>query len=733
VSACPDIEARPARRPWLAAVGVGLPAVLLVGYLIHGFYAGRQAQFHALERDELAHTQALGVSLDHFLSGLQVEVAEMADSRVVSAWFENAALGLSLEYGLRINLLDLEMEFDKRLGRRLPDGQPILARMVLLDAGGRVILDSRDTRRDPGAAFTEDWTRPALPDTGALPVQAGYLPAADQVVLAAECRVLDRHEGWLLSFVPAAALRAQVLGESRSTASRLCLAWDGRPLGEAAEPAAPPPGAVRWAAGRHPRLLSSARTAHFPLTVTRAGSVEGALATDPRVFLWSLASLAVVLLGLSGMVWRVQMRAQSLSARLDIEAEHARDLAARQLELEGEIEHRLQVESDLVQARDAAEAASRAKSQFLANMSHEIRTPLNGVLGMTELVLGTQLDEEQHEHLEIALESGRSLLTVINDILDVSTLEAGAMRLDPAAFDLRAELANIRRAFLASAHSRELDLAWDVDPSLAPSLYADRSRLRQVLVNLLGNAVKFTEHGTVGLTVRAATANGARQAVEFRVHDTGIGIAADKQELVFEAFQQVDGSFTRCYGGTGLGLHISRRLVAIMGGELALESREGAGSCFRFTLELPVVASDAASAIAHEAPPVGGPPRRLLVAEDNPVNQKLVVSLLRKWGHEVTLSADGEEALAALNAGDFDAALVDLQMPKRNGLEVAQFWRDHERAAGRARLPMIALTAHVLAEDVESCLAAGFDAHVPKPLNSRVLYETLEKVAPLPV
>jgi len=601
VSRRPGKAKVPSRRPQLAAVGVGLFAIALVGYLFHGFYTGRQAQYRALEQDELAHTQALGVSLDHFLSGLQSEVAELADRRVISAWFENAALGMTLEYGLRINLLDLEMEFDKRLGRRLPDGQPIFARMVLLDAGGRVVLDSRDPRRDPGAAFDEDWTRPKLTGTGPLPVQAGYLPKADQILLAAECRVLDRHEGWLLAFVPATALLVQVQGASRSTDTRLCLSWDGQSLVHAAEGSPPPPGSVRLEVGDQPRLLSSARTTHFPLTVTRVSPVSGALATDPRVLVWGLAVLAVMMLSLSVLVWRGQMRSQALLAHLDAEAEHARDLAARQRELEHEIERRLRVETDLVQALDAAEAASRAKSQFLANMSHEIRTPLNGVLGMTELALGSPLDDEPRELLDLALESGRALLTVINDIMDVSGLEAGDMRLDLTAFDPRAELENIRRSFLAAARKQGLELTWDIDPALAASLHGDPSRLRQVLVNLLGNALKFTGQGSVGLAVRVDGATGERQAVEFRVSDTGIGIAPDKQDLIFEAFQQVDGSHTRRYGGTGLGLHISRRLVEMMGGELTVDSRPGAGSCFSFRLDLPLAPAPAPLAPAVHA------------------------------------------------------------------------------------------------------------------------------------
>ncbi len=568
-------------RPSLAAIGVALPALALVIYLLHGFYVGLRAQHEAYARDELAHTQALGTALDHFLSGAQTEVLELADRREVSAYFENAALGLSLEYGLRISLLDLETEFDKRLARRLTGGAPMFARLVLLDRERRVVLDSREPRRDPGYAFTDRWSTNAADATGA----ASYLADADQVVLAAPCHVMDRHEGWLLAYIPTATLLAQV------SDARVWLRWNGATMGGEALPVIVgdvASGATRLFSGsepgRHPYLASAAASAHFPLTVTRLSTVDGMLATDPRQFLWGLGALAAGLMGLVAMVWRGQLRARGLAARLDIEAAHRRDLAARQHELEQEIERRLQVEADLVQARDVAEAASRAKTQFLANMSHELRTPLNGVLGMTELVLESEMPGTQRAQLEIALESGQALLTVISDILDVSNIEAGALRLEHAAFEPRSFLENIRRSFLAGAQSRGLDLVWRIDPDLAQSLRGDMARLRQVLVNLLGNALKFTERGVVGLDVTVVPVGGTRQIVTFRVHDTGIGVPADKRDLIFEAFQQADNSHTRRYGGTGLGLHISRRLVAMMGGRLELADAEGGGSVFTFSL-----------------------------------------------------------------------------------------------------------------------------------------------------
>ena len=293
----------------------------------------------------------------------------------------------------------------------------------------------------------------------------------------------------------------------------------------------------------------------------------------------SSRELAVVV-GLAGAGWWGHLRARSLGVRLRGEARQVRDLTERSRELQEEIERYRLVEAGLKRDRDAAEAASRDQGRFLADVSHEIRTPLSGVLGMTELVLDSDLDDKQREQLEIALESGRSLLAVINDILDVSAIESGGMRLATANFDPRVELAKIRRPLPAAAESHGLQLAWDVDQVLPAAVHGDPVRLRQMLSNLLGNAMKFTGRGTVGLRVRVDGGAGGWKQIEFQVHDTGIGIPKGTQDQAFE-----------------LGLHICRRLVAMMGGELEVAGHEGEGSRFRFCLELPV-----AEAVPRAAP-----------------------------------------------------------------------------------------------------------------------------------
>ena len=426
-------------------------------------------------------------------------------------------------------------------------------------------------------------------------------------------------------------------------------------------------------------------------------------------------------------VWLFRLRVRRIRAWA---AQLERTVTTRTVQLQLEVADRRRAEVKAIEMAEAAGAANRAKSEFLANVSHEIRTPMNGVLGMTDLALDTDLTATQRDYLQTVRISAESLMGVINDILDFSKAESGRIDLDPAPFGLRAFLAETVKPLTWRAEQNGLTLRCEVDPGASDALVGDEIRLRQVLVNLVGNAIKFTQSG--GITIRVATTQLADGHVKLdvAVTDTGIGIPKEQQALIFEPFRQADGSTTRRYGGTGLGLAICVKLVAIMGGDVSLESRPNVGSTFRFSVVLGQgLACDSASAIDDTPTPHVDRVLDVLLAEDNVVNQLLARRLIEKWGHRVAVVSSGREATLAAARRHFDVIFMDVQMPDMDGLEATAIIRSAEQGH---RVPIIAMTAHAMNGDREMCCAAGMDDYVTKPIDAQRLRAAIDRVCVLP-
>jgi len=413
-------------------------------------------------------------------------------------------------------------------------------------------------------------------------------------------------------------------------------------------------------------------------------------------------------------------------SKTDITAHKLRMALLNALRSYRDIRHAAELQRQIMSAEQetrTAAAASEAKSQFLAHMSHEIRTPLNGIIGITDILSQTPLSEEQSKYVTTIEQSGETLLSIINDILDFSKIEAGKLELEHINFSLKEICESLENIFVAQLKEKQLNYSFSIDPSIPTFLNGDPLRIRQILLNLISNSLKFTSEGGINLEVISLATSPDIQ-LEFRVKDTGIGIPEDKLNTLFEAFTQVDSSTTRKYGGTGLGLQISKRLIELMDGHITVESQVGLGSTFIFDIKLSQGEEQQPAKTVKEANLSAKPLSRILIAEDNPTNQMVISGMLKKLDYEFDITNNGQEAIDALKTGKYSLVLMDCQMPVLDGISATRKIRED---TAFSQLPVIALTAGATEEEQKECFAAGMSDFLSKPIKLDRLEETLSK------
>ncbi len=870
---------------WKSYLIMLISGLSFIGYtcflLITAYFSQVKLEKRAIQlfRDDV---KKRAMAISYFFTDRKNDMIDLSKSRTLSIYFENKALGMSMSYGLRYSLYKILYEFKSHIENRKIGGSIVYDRIVFINEKGNLLIDTNSYQKIP--SNKKNWHQFLTPDIKKPFILPKKGHPCNDIIISMPYFFKGKYKGQILAWISIPALYKHLIGKPTVPRGIICLTF-GKGNGEDFYllkdelPSGFLPNLTYIAPGTCYKYSACYNTYSTKMLAFRApiGSTDLSLISiipakavfediSPRRFLYIMGAIFLSLFIGIIIVFKIFTNNIILKAKIEEASRRKAELEAKNRRLEEEIRQRKRIEAELRKAKEEAEKANRAKSEFLATMSHEIRTPLHAIIGMSELLETTRITEEQRDYIDTLKQSALNLLEIINEILDFSKVEAGRLELEEREVNLEDLIETVCALLAPKAFEKNLEFICHITPDVPSNIIGDPVRLRQILVNLLGNAIKFTEQGEVSLGVSVAEKKHKDIVLHFSISDTGIGIPEDKIDKVFESFTQADGSTTRKFGGTGLGLAITKRLIEKMRGKIWIESEIGKGTTFHFTLPtihvekeeiistlpsqlknlkvlvvddnpksrmilMETIASwgikvtgaenaknalkifdmacrsstpynmllidknmpemdgielaekinevsrgigiyiillvsgegiedrDAIKKIGvteilskpitrsklyntilsivtekkeekpHQAKiPIDDALKdrslRILLAEDNPINQKLAKRLLEKQGWNVTIANNGKEAVELAGKNSFDIILMDVQMPEMDGLEAARLIREAEKGTNK-HIPIIALTAHAFQEDKKRCLDAGMDAYTTKPIKIKEFFELI--------